>query len=240
MFAPLHAIQDAKPPIRQCLPTPPPTSPFPSPPTPQIFSLTRTTQKMWSFYRKFKKQPTPTNPISTPPPPTQHPYPSPPSFTPHSSTQPPRTTRPYTLFFPDLQETLPYNPTTTTNQSNAFNSQRATGMNELQQLQFVEQLKYSIIDNAKLIFTPPMQQTIFKVIIVRRERHRVAAFAPGFGDEGMVFVALLVGVARDRDGDGSGNGGAEERGKIRVVEQSCGEECMADAVEGLWWGGLTC
>lgn len=53
--------------------------------------------------------------------------------------------------FPDTQDALS-NEYITTKHSNAFNSERASGMNKLQQLQYIAMLKDIIIGMLLLIF----------------------------------------------------------------------------------------
>ncbi|KAI8936275.1 hypothetical protein NX059_006697 [Plenodomus lindquistii] len=194
---------------------------------------------MWFFRSKPKKKPVATTITVTAPP-------SPPTSTPeipNKSTKPkaqyatansgnnpyfPESSPPSPAYLPPLPNHL------NTRTSNAFKSERAAaGLNKLQQLQLIEYLKSGIIENAELTrhtFTLiPTSSPIFKVIIVRRE-NRVPAFPHGFCD-GSVYVARLVAVL-------SVKGEGEGRDEVRVVEESEREECVVDAVEGLWEKGM--
>jgi hypothetical protein len=124
--------------------------------------------------------------------------------------------------------------------SSAFNSERASGMNKVQQLQFVEVVKRMIIgtwthsypnyiffvscnsdidksrrkDEAPFLFPT---YTSFKIVTARKEKNSPAS--PTSFCSAPVCVATLLGMS--------------EEGAV-IVEKSTGCEFLTDAVEDLW------
>ncbi|KAF2832913.1 FAD/NAD(P)-binding domain-containing protein [Ophiobolus disseminans] len=98
--------------------------------------------------------------------------------------------------------------------STAFNSERASGMGKVHQLQFVQMVKGLIIDEAPIIFT---ESKNFKVITTRVNKTCFAT-PTGFCDS-VVCTAMLV---------------AGSAAEWRVLEKSEEHEYLADAVEDVW------